>query len=121
MVGRRQQYVDRSTVNFVSARRIERGIEVYVLYPTSKTTTGTGNYSMQIIINTEKKNVEYYNRKAGTDSLLQKEPEQRRQIAEELRDMFLGLPAWEHLRNRQIAYNYIVDAEGKQRGVTASS
>jgi hypothetical protein len=115
MVGRRQRYVDRSTVNFVSARRIERGIEVYVLYQTSKTTTGTGHYSMQIIINPEQKNVEYYNRKAGTDSLLQKEPEQRRQIAEELRDMFLGLPAWEHLRKRQIAYDYIVDAEGHQR------
>jgi hypothetical protein len=83
-----------------------------VRYQTSKTTTGTGDYSMQIIINPEDKNVEYcYGSIYNRNFALQRETEQRRQTAEELRDMFLCLP----VRNREIASDYVVDAEGNQR------
>ena len=112
--GTRQQ--DRSNIKFVLARRNERGILIVAHYQTPNTTEGKRRYRVGLWIDPSTKRIlsvqfSLVSRHRGSREE-QHLPEQQ-EIASEIRDMFLKLPAWELIRNRQADWFTAVSSQGK--------
>ena len=112
--GTRQQ--DRSNIKFVLARRNERGILIVAHYQTPNTTEGKRRYRVGLWIDPSTKGIlsvqfSLVSRHRGSREE-QHLPEQQ-EIASEIRDMFLKLPAWELIRNRQADWFTAVSSQGK--------
>jgi hypothetical protein len=116
-LGRTPRKVDRSTVTFRSARRVERGIEVSAVFHAPKTTEGSGEYIVDLLIDPLSKGVigrafSLYNRKRG-GYVDQYATAKQDEMAREIRDMFLKTRAWYVLKHREPDRFFNVSTEGE--------
>jgi hypothetical protein len=114
-LGKSARKLDRSTVKFLPARRGQDGIHVGVHYQAPKTTGGMGQYDVNLLIDPSTGGLLssapwLHNRKGGSE--VDQSPTKQREIALELRDMFLKLPAWDVLKNREPDWFTAVDPQG---------
>jgi hypothetical protein len=118
---RNTRKVNRSTVKFLAARRTSAGVDVSADFEAPKSSGDAGCYKVQFCIDPKTKVVLHADfvlmNKTGGGSVFQRMPSMDKQLAlaKELRDMFLRLPAWEILRNREPDMRYIIDGQGKER------
>ena len=112
--GTRQQ--DRSNIKFVLARRNEHGILIVAHYQTPDTTEGKRRYRVDLWIDPATKGIlsiqfSLISRYRG--SRVDQHLHNQQEIAREIRDMFLKLPAWELLRSREADWDTAMSSQGK--------
>jgi hypothetical protein len=115
-LGKSARKLDRSAIKLVLARRNQHGILVVANYRAPKTAQGVSRYRVDLWIDPSTKEI-----LSARFSLLNRDrrrradelPAEQKEIAQEIRDMFLQLPTWEVLRNMEADWFTAVSPQGK--------
>jgi len=103
-------------VKVLEARRNARGIHVTAHYRAPKTTAGQAVYAVQLVIDPSSSGIIgasfwLHNRSGGSEA--DQYAAKRAEMAREIRDAFLKLPAWRVLIENPPEWPTAVTAEGK--------
>ena len=112
-LGKRAGRPDRSSIKVLLARRNQDGVLVVADYQEPKAKEGASRYRVDLWIDPTTQGILsiQFSRLGRSRRCLELTNQQ--EIGREIRDLFLGLPAWEVLKTRQIDWFTAVSSQGK--------